>query len=367
MANPKANVPKSISYSLATAAKVYFDRVLNYSQPCPVYKVVPELAELRTEVFSALALKYDGDFAKASLALFTLKNVNEYVKRIHKKANLSPENEAQQKEMNRLSAVSAKARKGRGIQEKAAEEATKQRTLAILDDQATLADTVVQRARVWESHFYTALGVPVNEIMLLTGNENNLDVLKRDIDLIFNQFRGESSIISPRCCQIVIELERIMDLLRSHGCVQHMAAFVSIREIPPSLLPATVVEAPKQHRGSTSGKKKWRVDDNIDAKLGGLKVLNGNIQNRAASLDKKAEVLFKFTNQRVVEEEKKIDSKGEKSRGRISLRFSKEGAKKESLCPTKLYENTDEALEGLFTLTHFAITIINLKKTCMGC
>lgn len=341
MANPKTTVPKSISYSLATAAKVYFDRILNsYKAPCPVYKVVAELTDLRTEVFTALALQSGDAFAKASLVLFTLKNVNDFVKRTHKKANLSAENEAQQKQINRLANVSSKARKERGIQEKAVLEANRLHTLGILNDQADSADTVVTRARVWESHLCST------EIVLLTENERNLSVLKKDIDIILNQFRGESSIISPRCRQIVIELERIMDILRSHKCVQHMAEFVAIREVSPLMQPTTVEVASKQHRGSTLGKRLWRVDDDIDDRLGGLKVLNGNIRNRAPTLDKKAEVLFKYINQRVKEEEKDIDSKNVNSGGRKTLRFSKEHAKQESICPTKFSENNDENLEG---------------------
>jgi hypothetical protein len=225
MAQLKTPVPKSISYALATAAKEYFDRVLNYSQPCPVYKIFTELVALRTEVFSHLSLKFDDDYAKASLSLFNLKNVNDFVKKIHKKANLSPESEARQKELNRLAAVAAKARKERGVQEKAVEEATRISTLTTLDGQADSADMVLTRARVWASHFYSDDGVAVAGIVLLTGNETNLIVLKTDIDLIFNQFRGQSSIISQRCRQIVIELERIMDLLRAHVCVQHIAEF----------------------------------------------------------------------------------------------------------------------------------------------
>jgi hypothetical protein len=59
-------VPKSIWFSLATAAKEYFDRVLNYSQACPEYKTDIELTVLRTELSASLSTKYNHSFAKDS-------------------------------------------------------------------------------------------------------------------------------------------------------------------------------------------------------------------------------------------------------------------------------------------------------------
>lgn len=352
------SVPKSISYSLKDCAKDYFDKNLNYSMPCPVYKLDTELTALRAQVYKDLELKYSDAFAKSSLILFNLKNVNDFVKKLHAKANLSAEGDAQRRELNRLSNVAAKERKSRNIQEKAEEEKTRAELMELLNDQATLAEGVLRRARQWESLLYSTEGVSFEGIVLLTDDEKNLMVLKTDIDNIFLQLRGEATVLSSRCLKIVIEMERIMKLLRSHPCVQHLVQFVSVREIVSNVLEPTYVTPPKQHRGTALGSTKWRVGDAPEGRVGGIKVLHLNVRNRATHLDKKAKVFHDLLSTRVVVEEKILSSTTVRGVQRKSLVFSTEEAKKEAQCPTKMSEQSDETLEGSsFFLQHRAINI----------
>lgn len=347
MAGPIPSVPKSICKSLASSAKNYFDRNINYAQPCPVYRSEIELTDLRTHVSASLALHYSNAFAAASIILFTPKNVNDFLKKIHKKANTSPEEESKEKELTRLSNVAAKLRKERAAVEKLEEDAARALRLEQLNRQADTADTVLARALQWVSLLFTQSGVALEGIVLLTSDENNLDVLKTDIDDIFNQLRGEASILSPRCLAIVLELERIMTLLRSHTCIQHMAPFLTPRHTGHAIVPS-VVAPPKKHRGTTLGSKKWRNGDAQESRKGGIKFINLSVRNRADKLDKKANALLDLVAARAVEEEEILKKRTLKTPRRKSLMLSKEDAKKESLCPTKMQEKTDEQVEGTF-------------------
>jgi len=204
MAGPIPSVPKSKCKSLASSAKQYFDRNINYAQPCPIYTSETELTDLRAHVSASLTLQYSNAFAAASIILFTPKNVNEFLKKIYKKANTSPEEVARQKELTRLSNVAAKERKERTAVEKSAEDAARDLTLERLNHQADTADTVLARALEWESLLFSQSGMALEGILLLTSDEVNLSVLKTDIDDIFNQLGGEASILSPRCLDIVL-------------------------------------------------------------------------------------------------------------------------------------------------------------------
>lgn len=108
------------------------------------------------------------------------------------------------------------------------------------------------RALAWESLLFTQSGVALEGIVLVTRDEVNLAVLKTDIDDIFKQLRGEASILSPRCLVIVIELERIMKLLRSHTCIQHLAPFLTLRQTDCAIVPSVIAPA-KKHRGTSLG------------------------------------------------------------------------------------------------------------------
>ena len=114
-------VPKSICKHLAAYTQLYFDRILNYSQPCPVYKTEQDLSALRTEVSTTLVTSnYATSYVTAALLLFNLKNVNNFLTKIHAKANLSKEAAILQKEITRLANTAAKTRKTRTALEKAA-------------------------------------------------------------------------------------------------------------------------------------------------------------------------------------------------------------------------------------------------------
>lgn len=137
MAGLIPSVPKSICKSLASSAKEYFDRNINYAQPCPVYTSDTELTDLRFHVSTSLTLLYGNAFAAASILLFTHKNINAFLKKIHRKSNNSPEEVAKEKELTRLSNVAAKERKERNDVEKSEEDAEKVLKLEQLNRQAS--------------------------------------------------------------------------------------------------------------------------------------------------------------------------------------------------------------------------------------
>jgi len=138
-----------------------------------------------------------------------------------------------------------------------------------------------------------------------------------------------------------------MKLLRSHTCIQHLAPFLTLRQTDHAIV-ATAVAPPKKHRGTALGSKKWRNGDAQESRKGGIKLLNLSVRNRAEKLDMKANALLDLVTARAVEEEKFLKNRSLKTPRRKSLMLNKEDARKESLCPTKMQEKTDEQVEGNF-------------------
>jgi len=361
MANVVPIVPKSICKEVSVPVSDFFatKQIQNYAQPCLVYKTDLDLVPLKDHVFRALVLKYNNAYATSALKLFNLKSVNLFLRTSHSKQNRSIEDAAKEKELVRLSNVAAKARKARKLSEQLAKVAAAKLALDNLTEKADLADLVVARASEWQGLLFSPppnpvgavfdgiLRVPIEGIVLLTNDEENLLTLKADVDMVFVELRGQASIDLTRCCDIVVSLEKIMALLRSHPTVQHLRSFLTITQSPIVAIPdSTTSTTPvKGHRGTKIGSRKWRIGDLMSARIGGLKTTNTSLRNKMTFFKTKLKTFHEISALRVIQEEKEITTK--KAGGRKTLRFTEEEAKAESLRPTKMSELSDDLLQGI--------------------
>ena len=266
------SVPKSICKDVAIPVAEFYKtvQVINYSQPCLSLKNVQDLTALRTFVAQSLRVKYNNDYAKSAVALLTLKNVNAWLKKDHKNGIQTPADAVKEREFKKMSNEAAKIRKERtAIEEKEKKDALEV-ILKDLSEKADLADKVVARVRDWCSLLFIQ-DQSIEGIILSTVSEQALLTLKTDVDEVFRELRGAASISCPRCRGIVLELEKIMKLLRTHKCVAHLSLFLSIAmPTPPSSNTAAIAPLlpAKKRRGTTKGDLKWRVGD----LMGGLKI-----------------------------------------------------------------------------------------------
>ena len=215
-----------------------------------------------------------------------------------------------------------------------------------MSEKADLADKVVARVRDWCSLLFIQ-DQSIEGIILSTVSEQALLTLKTDVDEVFRELRGAASISCPRCRGIVLELEKIMKLLRTHKCVAHLSLFLSIAiPTPPSSNTAAIapILPAKKRRGTTKGDLKWRVGDLMSARIGGLKISNKSLRSKQTSLTSKLKSHHQLTSLRLSQEE--IQIKTNNANGRKNLRFTKEEAKTDSLCHTKMCKISDIEIQG---------------------
>ena len=197
-------------------------------------------------------------------------------------------------------------------------------------------------------------GTQIDRVVLLSDDERKVEQLKTDIEAHLKKLRGKAADESTTCLDVVVALEKILPLLRSHEALKTLDLGT---DVPTDDIPTGPVAPPPKKK--TGGQKivfRWTRKSPFDARKGGLRKFNQCHRLKLNNLDKNLKKMKEDLTSRVHLEEEAVDKQKLNAQiRRIGLKKTPEQAKIESLKPTLMVDLTTEELTGML---NFIINVI---------
>lgn len=350
-------LPKSICQFLTDPVKAFLQQnhFINYSiNTCHAFKKIEDLAGLRSHLFKILSDTYNETFAKEASKLLTVVHVNKFIKTDHTKHSRTPAQIESDRVFSAQKSAAARVRQQRTAEENAAALIAKTQRTKDLAELALAAESTVKAGKDWIALLFQSDGTPIDRIVLLSDDERKVEQLKTDIEAHLKKLRGKAADESTTCLDVVVDLEKILPLLRSHEALKTLDLGT---DDPADDIPTGPVAPPsKRKSGGQKNVFRWTSSHPFDARKGGLRNFNKCHRSKLNNLDKTLKKMKEDLTSRVHLEEEAVDKQKINAQNRrIGLKKTPEQAKIESLKPTLMVDLTTEELTGML---NFIINVI---------